>query len=264
MLFVLLYSSPQYLLAQLALEEQRATPLPQAEAIPPPAPPVPVLDTTARQLRRSTLLAVARGAAEGLLAGSLLLVLRFSLPALLAGTPVLGTWPDLGPEWFGNYVFQAVLLTALARGIARLLGGQPIMPVSGGLLFILLLCLGEGSGWVRPFLWVSLALLGFSEIMLLGRLLRYLRDYPDNAALGWGFINLSRCLTVPFLVPFGFMVGELVAGDVQPTALTAPLHGAIIGWAVGIILGAPWAGQMEAPVPKKDAGQQESEKGSPK
>jgi hypothetical protein len=66
---------------------------------------------------------------------------------------------------------------------------------------------------------------------------------------------------------YGFLLGESLAGEGQPVAFTAPLQGAMIGWAVGSVLRSlfPFGGsQSEAPPSEKGEENTQERSGSPK
>ncbi len=208
----------------------------------------------------------------------------------------LGRWPDPGPEWLCTFFFQAALMMALVRGLARMLGGQydlghgrsttdspverglvrllggrPLMPFFGFALifFLILACRPYRTGflewWLRGF-WLLAAFQGVGlGLLVVIWLVARSRGAATNTATWVSFVQVLSM--TPFFWPaYGFQLGELVAGEVQPAAFTVPLHGAMIGWAVGSILGAlnpVGLGKTEVPAPETGQDRDRNQPGSP-
>jgi hypothetical protein len=189
--------------------------------------------TAARGACRADLAAVARGAAEGLVLACLLLLAHFG-----AIRSRLGAWPEPGLDWYRTFFFEAVLMMALARSVAGPPAGQMqsyFWVVSG--IFVLMLAVGSsGPGCLHLGLWVYFAVAGIGLGTVLVPLLVAPAPDPDRHAADWLRFRSLLSVIAPWLAPFGFMVGELAAGQAQPAVFTAPPSGAMIGWAIGVVL----------------------------
>jgi tRNA A-37 threonylcarbamoyl transferase component Bud32 len=179
---VLLLVLPDALSARLASEERLASRPPEPVAPPTPAPASP----TVRQLQRSVLAGVARGAGEGLALGGLLLIVRFALLWLRRGR-----WPDPGLEWFGGFFFNAALMLGLARGLARLHREPGPLPLRlswwlyGSIGFwFLSLSVNSLGWWLRLAVWLVFAL----EALCLGGLLVWPAHRSLSRSCRVGFI----------------------------------------------------------------------------
>jgi serine/threonine protein kinase len=271
-----LYGMPEKLSRRLVVEERRAVPSAprqtEAEPIAPVQAALPPVSPTVSEPQRSGLAAVARGAGEGLVVGGLLLAIHF------AGIRFrLGRWPDPGVDWYCTYFFQAALMMAVAlggvlggptpsrkrgpsrTGKSRLFDGKPVFEghplqllyYQGVLWFLILSCSPDRMGWwFRLFFWLGIAGMGFCVVMFGGMLVWQLvassRDSATDAIV-WQSFRGMLSVVAPFCPAFGFLLGELVAGDVQPAAFTAPLTGAMIGWAAGVVLYYPNTGPDSTP-----------------
>jgi hypothetical protein len=220
----------------------------------PPEPPSE--QGTAVELRRETLAALARDAAEGLALSALFLVVRFGtlLPTLDSRWHRLNAWPALGPDWLATYLVQAALMMALARGVARLLGaGRPgpaddpwASPLLGALV-VGLPALGslQAFFFLRVFFYffasvAALYWVGIGTAVVLGILSHLRGHWTSRPAPAWPSAHLRSLLAQSHLpcVLSGFLLGWLIAAGKEPAAFTTPLHGAMIGYAVGLILAA--------------------------
>jgi hypothetical protein len=227
-----------------------------AQALPAPVPSAPP--------RLGNLTSAARGAAEGLVAAGLLLAWRV-FRSVSVGPPAQVTWPHLHSDWYWNYLFQAALMTGLARAMApRPLEKRVSPPVFVGLLFVALMFDEESRG-IRYLFWPLLVLLGVAFGAALVYLLVARSRDPAKAVPTWGALKGSLSMAA-FLCPVsGFLLGELVAGAGPPAAYTVPLHGAMAGLAVGMLLDGlnPWNRlRSGAPAPAKGQGQEQERPGT--
>jgi hypothetical protein len=252
-----LFGMPNTVSARLAVEERRRGPQPsraaiapvQAEQQSPPATraegitaPSPSTDS---ELRLSLLATIGRGAAEGLLVGCLLLVIPFVANRFVYHQNV-APYPD--PGWCCSFLFSAALMTALARVLGRPLGSRPrcgsrvklnLGFYSFGAAGIVLL-LGNSEEYFfwfyRLLVWIQLALAVVAVGLTLLGLLVAERKEHGNSIHTWSYH--LRLLSMPalFFPEIGFLLGELVARLAPSTTVTAPLTGAMIGWAIGLEL----------------------------
>ncbi|HEX5272100.1 MAG TPA: serine/threonine-protein kinase, partial [Gemmataceae bacterium] len=281
----LLYALPGRFASALTREERRSA---AHRAPEPPSPPAPVLVTReVSELRRSALTAAAFGIAEGLVVGSL-----FVLIHLLATRKRLGGWPEIPPDWSCMFLAQAALLMALVRSLTDLFRASPDWPPDRKPRSLLHWLLGRLLGG-RPYfgkgpasmLLAAIVLLPDTDMMLLGQrpidwcLLMMLAGstFPVLTMLVLSLVALAcgsresakTCLKqsvvfpglAPFLYPaWGFLLAELIVGEAPPSAIGAPLYGMMIGWAVGNgvwaikqFVGNPVA--LPAPAAGQDSGQ---------
>jgi hypothetical protein len=277
-----LYILPDALARRLAAEERPAwygavprCPAPQTAAAegkaegPAPAPlgerptvlaePTPG-DRTALELPRETPATALRGAAEGLAAGGVFLLVYFA-----ALRDRLGRWPEPGPDWFWNYFFQAALMMALVHCLAplRTRSMWPLSFVGVGWVFALS---GDKYGTVLVWSCVTLAVIWTCIGVCLAMVIAWhlLRRWGTRSAPGWVADDLAAfgpMLILAFLSgpALGFLLGRLIAGGKEPAAFTAPLNGATIGYAVGLMLSA--LGQTTRGWPKVPARETSPDKG---
>jgi hypothetical protein len=274
----LLYALPGRFGSALSQEQRRSAPPTAPEPPPPPAPVI--VPREVAELRRSALTSAAFGVAEGLVVGSLFLVIH-----VLAMRKRLGEWPEVAPDWYCIFLVQAALMMALVRSLTDLFCGFPALPPDRKPRSLLRWFVGRLLGGRSYFgmgpatmLLAAIAFLPDTDMMLVGTrpmdwwlLLMFAVSGVNLAfmlvlslvALASGSGELARtCLKngmmlagmVPFAYPgCGFLLAELIVGETSSSAFDAPLYGMMIGWAVGNVFLAlgPFGGNpVKVPVPE--------------